>query len=423
MKGSESKKAKTAAVIGAAVFACVVFWGAFQFANTLLGRMFPQGGVKSAPESSSSASSQDGPDDTAAVSSSAVSSGYATKAEVNGIFSVYEDEAKAKLSKMTLKEKVGQVFVFECPESGSIKTIDDYSPGGYCLMGRDFDGKTAAQVRKELKAYQNSSKIPMFLCCDEEGGTVVRVSSNKALSPKKFQSPQEVFRLGGYSGITSDTVQKAQLLESLGLNVNLAPVCDVSTDAKNFIYARSFGQNAQETSKFITASVQAYDSEKMGCVLKHFPGYGSTGDTHTAAARDGRSYQTFQESDFLPFQAGIKAGAACIMVSHCIVESMDSQRPASLSPQVHAILREKLGFSGVIMTDSLAMGAVSSYTKGQNAAIEAFLAGNDILLMPDISSSYQALYEAVQKGTVSEKRLDESVLRILAWKIELGMIS
>jgi len=102
---------------------------------------------------------------------------------------------------------------------------------------------------------------------------------------------------------------------------------------------------------------------------------------------------------------------------------MDSERPASISPQVHGILREKLGFTGVIMTDSLAMGAVSSYTKGQNPAVEAFLAGNDILLMPDIASSYKALYEAVQKGTVTEKRLDESVLRILAWKMELGLIS
>ncbi|HEX3017681.1 MAG TPA: glycoside hydrolase family 3 N-terminal domain-containing protein [Caproicibacter sp.] len=423
MKGSKNKKAKAAAAVGAVVFACAVLWGAFQFANVFLNKMFPPNGAKSGTVSSEPSSSQEESGDAAAASSAAASSGYSTKAAVNGIFSAYEDAAKEKLSRMTLKEKVGQVFIFECPEAGSIKTIDDYAPGGYCLMGRDFEGKSSSQVKKDLKAYQVSSKIPMILCCDEEGGTVVRVSSNRELAPKKFLSPQELFRQDGMNAITSDTIKKAQLLKSLGINVNLAPVCDVSTDPKNFIFSRSFGQNAQETSKFITVSVQAYDSEKMGCVLKHFPGYGSTGDTHTAAARDQRSFQTFEKSDFLPFQAGIKAGAACIMVSHCVVVSMDAERPASLSPQVHEILRKKLGFTGVVMTDSLAMGAVSAYTNGQNPVVEAFLAGNDMLLMPDISSSYKALYEAVQKGTVTEKRLDESVLRILAWKMELGLLS
>lgn len=423
MKSSGSKKTKTAAVIGAVVFVCAAFWGVFQFANVFLNRMFPQDGAKSGAVSSAAVSSQDEPENSASMSSAGASSGYSTKASVRGIFSAYEDAAKEKLGHMTLKEKVGQVFIFECPESGSIKTIDNYAPGGYCLMGKDFNDKTAAQVQKELKAYQNSSKIPMLLCCDEEGGTVVRVSSNRALASRKFLSPQDVFKQGGLDAITSDAVQKAKFLKSLGVNVNLAPVCDVSTDPKNFIYARSFGQNAQETAKFVTASVQAYDSQKMGCVLKHFPGYGSTGDTHTAAARDGRSYQTFQKSDFLPFQAGIKAGAACVMVSHCIVASMDAERPASFSTQVHGILREQLGFTGVIMTDSLSMGAATSYTKGQNPAVEAFLAGNDMLLTSDISSSYQALYGAVQKGMISEKRVDESVLRILAWKIQLGLIS
>lgn len=421
MRNFKRKGTKAAVWVGTAVFVCIVFWGVFQFSGLFLDRMFPRDGAQPSP--APSASPQDEPRDTAEVSSAPASSGSASGASVGGMFRVYEDAAKEKLEKMTLKEKVGQVFIFAAPSSGAIRTIDDYSPGGYCLSGRDFAGKTAAQVKKTLKAYQNSSKIPMFLCCDEEGGTVVRVSGNRALAPKKFQSPQQVFQSGGYGAVADDTARRAQLLASLGVNLNLAPVCDVSTDPKNFIYDRSFGRNAQETAKFVEVSVQAYNDRKMGCALKHFPGYGNTGDTHTAAARDGRSYQTFQTSDFLPFQAGIKAGAPCVMVSHCVVESMDSERPASLSPQVHAILREKLGFTGVVMTDSLAMGAVSAYAKGKNAAVEAFLAGNDILLMPDVSSSYKALYEAVRKGSVSEKRLDESVLRILAWKIELGVIS
>ncbi len=340
-----------------------------------------------------------------------------------GIFGSYENAAQSKLDAMTLREKVGQIFIFECPATGTVKEIDDYQPGGYCLTGSAFQGKTAEQVRKTLKSYQNSSRIPMILCCDEEGGTVVRISGNPALSPSKFQSPQDVFKRGGMDAVEKDTVQKSKLLRSLGINVNLAPVCDVSTNPKDFIYARSFGKNAQQTADFAAASVSAYAGQGMGCVLKHFPGYGNNDDTHTGIAYDSRSYQTFQKSDFLPFQAGIKAGAACIMVSHDIVESMDAERPASLSPQVHAILRTKLGFTGVIMTDSLSMGAVRQYAKGQNQAVAAFEAGNDILLTSDISESFNALYLAAAKGTVSEKRLDGSVLRILEWKIQLGLIS
>lgn len=340
-----------------------------------------------------------------------------------GMFSGYADAANAALGKMTLREKVGQVFLFECPPSGAVADIDSYQPSGYCLSGSDFQGKTAQQVRKLLQSYQNSSKIPMLLTCDEEGGTVVRVSGNPNLSAKKFQSPQQVFRAGGMSGIRSDTVRKADLLKSLGLNGNLAPVCDISTDPKNFIYDRSFGKSAALTSQFVSASVEAYRAEGIFCVLKHFPGYGDNADTHTGAAHDTRSYQTFVRSDFLPFEAGIQAGAPCVMVSHNIVECMDSTRPASLSPQVHDILRNTLGFSGVIMTDDLSMQAIPAYTGGKSPAVEALLAGNDLLLTSDIAPSFNALYAAVKNGTVSEKRLNQSVLRILAWKCEEGILT
>lgn len=342
---------------------------------------------------------------------------------ITGIFGDYSALARHKVATMTLKEKVGQVFIFRCPETGAVKAAEDYQPGGYCLMAANFEGKTASQVQSMLKSYQNTSKTRMALCCDEEGGTVVRISKYPALADTMFRSPQQVFVRSGMDGIYSDTVKKAQLFQKLGLNLNLAPVCDVSTHSSDFIYDRSFGKNANQTADFVTTSVKAYSSQKVSCTLKHFPGYGNNKDTHTGIAYDKRSYSTFTSSDFIPFKAGINAGAQCVMVSHTIVNSMDAKNPASLSPKVHSILRNELGFTGIIMTDDLSMDAIPDFTGGKNPSIAAFNAGNDVLLSSNIAGDFNALYAAVQNGTVSEARLDESVCRILAWKFKMGILS
>ncbi|MFU0832835.1 MAG: Beta-N-acetylhexosaminidase [Oscillospiraceae bacterium] len=391
---------------------CASAFTFYQIADKILDLMFPSAENLTMSLSSSSSAKEK-------LSSSEEINHTAVYTPVKGLFAPYSEAAQLRLEKMTTKEKVGQVFLFTCPEAGAVKMIDDYQPGGYCLTARDFADKTAEQVRKTLASYQNSSKIKMILCCDEEGGTVVRISKYSELSPQKFRSPQEIYRLSGLDGIEQDTVKKAQLMKSLGLNMNLAPVCDVSVDPSDYIHARAFGQNAKQTAEFVRISVKAYLQEGVACTLKHFPGYGNNEDTHSGIVRDKRSYQTFQLYDFLPFQAGIQAGAPCVMVCHNIVECMDSQNPASLSPQVHRILRETIGFSGVIMTDDLSMKAITDFTNDQNAAVQAFLAGNDILLTSDIKNSFRALYAAVEDGTISMERLDESVLRILAWKYSI----
>ncbi len=239
----------------------------------------------------------------------------------------------------------------------------------------------------------------MFLAVDEEGGTVVRVSRNANLAPKPFQSPQQVFQSGGMQAIVDDTVQKTQLLQSLGLNVNLAPVADVSTNPSDFMYARTFGQGAAETADYVKNSVATYNQQRMACALKHFPGYGNNEDTHTGIAVDHRPYETFMESDFLPFAAGIEEGAPMVLVSHNIVNCMDSEHPASLSPEVHRVLREDLGFTGLILTDDLSMEAIPAYTGGENPCAAAINAGNDLLLSSDLQADYNALLAAVQDGT------------------------
>lgn len=420
-------------VLAGILFVVAAVYGVYRVANAVLNHtLLP--GASSLPVSSAfssaavpSAPSSTAPSSTASGILSSALSGSSSSSQnqpaVEGLFSAYSTKAQAKLQTMSLKEKVGQVFVFRCPDSGAAQTAQTYQPGGYCLMASNFQGKTTAQVKSMLTSFQNASKTHMILTCDEEGGTVVRVSKFPALYPKPFRSPQFVFRSSGMDGIYSDTVKKAKLLKSLGLNLNLAPVCDVSTNPKDFIYDRSFGKNAAQTSEFVTTSVNAYNSQKLSCTLKHYPGYGNNKDTHTGIAYDKRSYTTFQQSDFLPFSAGIKAGAQCVLVSHNIVDCMDPSQPASLSPKVHQILRKELGFTGVIMTDDLSMGAIRDFTAGKNPCTAAFTAGNDILLSSNIAEDFNTLYSAVQNGSISESRLDESVLRILAWKYAMEIIS
>ena len=360
------------------------------------------------PEGSASEES-----DASSSGQSAVPAGPATTQE---LFAEGYPEAQELLENMTLEEKVAQVFLFRCPSENALAAVQTYQPGGFMLFAKDFDGKTAEQVCAEMESYQQASKIPMFLAVDEEGGTVVRVSRNANLAPKPFQSPQQVFQSGGVQAIVDDTVQKTQLLQSLGLNVNLAPVADVSTNPSDFMYARTFGQGAAETADYVKNSVATYNQQRMACALKHFPGYGNNVDTHTGIAVDHRPYETFMESDFLPFAAGIEEGAPMVLVSHNIVNCMDSEHPASLSPEVHRVLREDLGFTGLILTDDLSMEAIPAYTGGENPCAAAINAGNDLLLSSDLQADYNALLAAVQDGTVTEERLDESVLRILAMK-------
>lgn len=378
--------------------------------------------VEVAPSAAPSASAVQSSSAQAAEPSSDAQAESSSKAEQKeeqpsyGLFAEGYAAAKEKLDTMTLKEKVAQMFLFRCPAENALDAVQKYQPGGFMLFARDFDGKTAEQVRAELNSYQQASEIPMLLAVDEEGGTVVRVSRNPALAENPFRSPQAVFQSGGMEGITEDTLQKIKLLQSLGINANFAPDADVSTNPSDFIYARTFGKGGRETADFVKTSVLAYNSQQMACTLKHFPGYGNNVDTHTGVAVDQRTYETFEQTDFLPFAAGIEAGAPMVLVSHNIVECMDPDRPASLSSQVHEVLRDKLGFTGLILTDDLSMEAIPLYTDGENPCPAAVLAGNDLLLSSNIEADYHALLTAVQDGTVSEERLNESVLRILAMK-------
>ena len=333
-----------------------------------------------------------------------------------------ESPAETVLAEMTLEEKVGQMFIARCPDTGAAEKAAEYHLGGYILFARDFENRTPEQAAQAIGSYQAAVDIPLFIGVDEEGGTVNRISRYPAYRDEPFPSPQELYAAGGLEAVRADTAEKCQLLKSLGVNVNFAPVCDVSTDPEDFIYPRSFGRGAEETAEYVAAVVEEMNGEGMACVLKHFPGYGDNEDTHTGIAHDGRSWDTFVTSDFLPFQAGIDAGAQMVLVSHNIVACMDPSTPASLSPAVHEILREELGFDGVIVTDDLVMDGVRDFAGDEEIAVWAVLAGNDLLCCTDFETQVPAVLSAVEDGTIPEARIAESVLRILEMKIELGLL-
>lgn len=326
------------------------------------------------------------------------------------------------LSAMTVEEKVGQMFFVRCPDTGAAEAVSEYKLGGYILFGRDFKNKTAEQVRNDISSYQSAAGVPLLIGTDEEGGTVVRASSNPNLFPHSGLSPQDLFAQGGMDAIIQDARQKSVTLLDLGVNVNLAPVADVSTDSNDFIYDRAFGQDAQATAEYVSNVVKTMDAQGIGSVLKHFPGYGNNVDTHTGVAIDERPYETFQTSDYLPFTAGIQAGADAVLVSHNVMTCVDDQLPASLSPAVHQELRETLGFQGVIMTDDLAMDAVAAYAGDQSPAVMAVKAGNDMIVTTDFQTQIPEVIQAVKSGEIDEEQIDQSVTRVLKWKYDLGLL-
>ena len=334
----------------------------------------------------------------------------------------YEQLAQGILDTMTLEEKVGQMFFVRCRKDTAITDLEKYAPGGYILFAADVEGNTKETLKTKIQSYQDASRIRLLIGVDEEGGDIVRVSKYPEFRAVPFHSPQSLYAEGGSPLIISDTQEKDALLESLGFNINLAPICDVSTNPSDYIYKRAFGKDAEETAQYVRTVVETMNADGIGCALKHFPGYGNNTDTHKGIAIDERSYDTFVNSDFIPFQAGIEAGAGSVLVSHNIVKCMDGNLPASLSPAVHEILRNNLGFDGIIMTDDLKMDAIKEYIGDETSAVLAIKAGNDLVLASDFDIQIPSVLAAIKNGTITEERIDESVLKVLAWKLQLGII-
>ena len=343
-----------------------------------------------------------------------------SEVEEEEILSPEEKKVQKIMESMTIEEKIGQLFLVRYPGiEKATNEVKENVPGGYILFGVNFKNKTKEQLVEELQNLQNESKTKLLIAVDEEGGSVVRASAYSAFRSAKFKSPQE---LGSMEQILQDAKEKSAFLKELGINMNLAPVVDVAQSKKSFIYARTYGKNYEETAKYASEVVKTMNQEKMISCLKHFPGYGDNVDTHTGIAIDERSISEFQEKDFLPFMSAIQEGAPAILVNHNIVKCMDETMPATLSPKVHEILRNDLNFSGVIMTDDLAMAAVKSYVEDGNAAVQAVLAGNDSIITSTFEKHQKEVLDAFHEGRITQEMIEDAVKRVLFMKLRYGII-
>lgn len=339
----------------------------------------------------------------------------------NGIFSKFYTLAREKVDKMTLDEKIGQIFLVRYPSSNkiAIEELKKYGFAGYTLYEKDFKGKTEDEVKDMLSSLQKEAKIPILTAVDEEGGKIVRISSNNLLAKEKFKSPSELYKLGGFPKIEEDVIEKSKVLNNLGLNLNLAPVVDVSTNSSDYMYDRTLQENTNLTSTYAETVIKTSKTTGVSYTLKHFPGYGNNKDTHTSATTDNRTFADIEKNDLPPFKAGIDVGAEAVLVSHNTVTNIDKDNPASLSPTIHNLLRNSLGFTGIIITDDLDMGAI---TKIQDPVIKAILAGNDLIITTDYEGSIKSVKNAINNGTVSEELIDKLAFRIIAWKYYKGLL-
>lgn len=337
--------------------------------------------------------------------------------------SIFKDsykKASKLVTEMTIEEKIAQLFLVQYDKIYPTKYKDN-PPGGYLLFAKDIENHTKETMKEELNNANKNSKYPLVFAVDEEGGFVTRVSRFKEFRDEKFASPRSYYEEGGESLLKETEKEKAELLKSIGFNLNLAPVADVSTNENDFINNRTFNRNAQETSELIKKMVEYANEFKINSCLKHFPGYGNNEDTHTGIAIDNRDYLTLKENDYLPFIAGIEAKVPCILVSHNIINSIDSEYPASLSGKVIYELRNNLNFTGIIITDDLAMDAVKSYVDDGNAATLAIQSGNDMIITSEFEKMYKEILNSYNEGIISEETINKAVLRIIAWKYESNL--
>lgn len=321
-------------------------------------------------------------------------------------------KAEAYLNQMTLDEKIGQLFLVRFPTENASKIVSENYFGGYLLFGRDFKDKTKEQVIAMIDEVQKNSKTPLITAVDEEGGTVVRISSNKNLANEKFKSPSQLYNEGGFELIRQDTIDKSNLLKELGINLNLAPVVDIS-DPSDYMYERTLKQGVDLTKEFAKTVIEASKDTGVSYALKHFPGYGHNDDTHKSESSDTRTYDEIINQAVPPFEEGIKAGTEAILISHNKIECMDGDNPASISKTVHDFLRDTLHYNGIIITDDLSMGAVANV---EDVYIKAVNSGNNLIITSDYQTAIKQVKDAIEDGKITEEQLDELVVKTLAWK-------
>lgn len=346
--------------------------------------------------------------------------------------------AQQLLAAMTQEEKLWQLF-FVTPESitgvetatlagnATKQALEQYPVGGIIYFAKNLE--TQEQAVNLLANTQSYSKIPLFLGVDEEGGLVSRIGANDALGGTKVTDMRTLGSSADPAQVYAAGQTLAANLTQLGFNLDFAPVADVASGADSVIGSRSFSSDPALCASLAGVMVKSLrDGGVLSC-LKHFPGYGSaTVDDHNGTSIVEKSLSELLECDLVPFQSVIadEQSVPFVMVSHLSYPNVTgSQTPADLSAAIVTdILRDKLEYQNIVITDSHEMSSITDHYTAGEAAVQALVAGCDMILMPsDLQAAYDGVAAAVQDGTLSQARIDESVLRILRVKLEYGIIS
>ncbi len=341
---------------------------------------------------------------------------------------------KTRLAAMTLEEKIWQLFIVSPEDITGVRTatvageatkaaLEQYPVGGLCYFAPNLVDQQ--QVTDLLTKTQSYAKTGLFLCVDEEGGSVSRAGSNENLSVTHAQAAAQYGENADVAEVYHVGKTMAQELTALGFNVNFAPVADVITDPENTeIGDRAYSSDPQIAGALAGAMAEGLERNGMAACLKHFPGHGSThGDSHEGTVISTRTLEELRSTEWVAFREAIDKDVSFVMLSHLTNENL-SVLPASLSAEVVGYLRQELGFTGIVITDSQRMGAITNHYSSAEAAVLAMEAGADMILLPaDLQSAHSGVLTAVQKGTIPESRIDESLTRILTVKLNLGLIS
>lgn len=339
------------------------------------------------------------------------------------------DPAEELLAGMDLWEKVCQLFVVHpsaitsnVTQAGEEmkKGLAAWPVGGLLLDRSNMVSQE--QVRAMLDESQGYSKIPLITACDEEGGRVNRLMETVGTT---WVGPMLDYKDQGPETAAENARTIAADLVRCGFNMDFAPVADVWSNPDNTVIGnRAYSDDFSQAAGLVAAAVEGFHEGGTACTLKHFPGHGDTSaDSHYGSVYVRKTLEELRQAELLPFRSGIEAGADAVMMGHLIVEEIDPQ-PALLSYKVVTeLLREELGFSGVVITDGLEMQAMTDHYSSGEIAVGAVLAGVDILLCPvDLKEAAEALVQAAEDGTISMERLDESVLRVLRLKESRGLL-
>ncbi len=346
-------------------------------------------------------------------------------------------QAETILAGMTTEEKIYQLFVVT-PEqvanwSGTVTQTGDASKkgiaerpvGGIIYFSPNLEDRE--QTIAMIDGVQEASKLGLFIAVDEEGGSVVRIADNEKMGTKWFPSMGEVGKDGDAEKAYEVGFVTGTDIKALGFNVDFAPVADVNSEVSNTVVGnRSFHSDPNVVADMISSCVKGFKESGVLCTLKHFPGHGDTStDSHFGVAKSDKTLEELEACEFVPFRAGIEAGAPFIMIGHVTLPNVTEEDvPATLSHEiVTGLLREKLGYEGLIITDAMNMGAITNHYSSGESTVLALKAGVDMVLMPtDLGASVKAVQTALDDGTLTIEQLDEKVLRILETKIEAGII-